>query len=157
MEQFETTKPAQTAFLSARIPTPLKNRFKSLAARKGQNVQELLNEVISDYVAQEDRQPVTAGEVIKGLRSIKPELKEAGLSHLSLFGSVARGEATLSSDIDLAYQLEKDRSLSMFDLAKIEDLISGALKTPASIDLASRANLHDHVLQTAEDDEIQIF
>jgi len=35
------------------------------------------------------------------LRSHAPELQAAGLAHLRLFGSVARGEATPQSDIDL--------------------------------------------------------
>jgi predicted nucleotidyltransferase len=35
------------------------------------------------------------------LRSHAPELQAAGIAHLRLFGSVARGEATPQSDIDL--------------------------------------------------------
>jgi len=35
------------------------------------------------------------------LREYEPELKAAGILRLSLFGSVARGDASSESDIDL--------------------------------------------------------
>ena len=41
------------------------------------------------------------GLVIETLRMHEPELKAAGIVHLRLFGSIARGEASARSDIDL--------------------------------------------------------
>jgi predicted nucleotidyltransferase len=41
------------------------------------------------------------GSVIETLRLHEPELRAAGIVHLRLFGSVARGEASPESDVDL--------------------------------------------------------
>lgn len=52
---------------------------------------------------------------LAGLRQVSAELTEAaarrGASNLRVFGSVARGEATPSSDLDLLVDLEPGRSL----------------------------------------------
>ena len=39
------------------------------------------------------------------LRALQPQLHAAGVAHVSVFGSVARGEDTASSDVDLALDL----------------------------------------------------
>ena len=43
--------------------------------------------------------------VLKTLRALEPELRAAGVRHISVFGSVARGEDTATSDVDLALDL----------------------------------------------------
>jgi predicted nucleotidyltransferase len=40
-------------------------------------------------------------EIIRYLQEIKPQLQEAGIDRIGLFGSVAKGEADLLSDIDI--------------------------------------------------------
>jgi predicted nucleotidyltransferase len=44
-------------------------------------------------------------EVLRTLRALEPELQAEGVRHVSVFGSVARGEDTPASDIDLAVEL----------------------------------------------------
>ena len=46
-----------------------------------------------------------AEHVIATLRAHEAELHRAGIRHLSLFGSVARGDATVDSDVDLVVEL----------------------------------------------------
>lgn len=43
--------------------------------------------------------------VLRTLRTLEPELRAAGVRHVSLFGSVARGEDRAGSDVDLALDL----------------------------------------------------
>ncbi len=43
--------------------------------------------------------------VLRTLRALEPELRAAGVRHISVFGSVARGEDTATSDVDLALDL----------------------------------------------------
>lgn len=51
-----------------------------------------------------------AGEMIAALRAHEVELRAAGIRHLSLFGSVARGDAGAGSDVDLLPEpVEKSR------------------------------------------------
>lgn len=147
----------ETAYLSARVPAPLKNRFKSLAACRGLKVQELLNQLVADYVAQEDRQAPVATDILRRLRRQQTAMAEKGLEHLYLFGSVARGDARPDSDIDLAYELQPNAKLSLFELGRIESLIREALESDTKIDLVPRTSLRDHVTETASLDEILVF
>lgn len=62
----------------------------------------------------------TADGIIARLRAHAPELRAAGIRHLSLFGSVARGEAGPDSDIDLALELDRLASLDLFRLVALE-------------------------------------
>ncbi len=48
----------------------------------------------------EERDPVLCT-----LRALQPQLRAAGIAHISVFGSVARGEDTADSDVDLAVDL----------------------------------------------------
>ena len=45
--------------------------------------------------------------VIETLRRHEPELRAAGIVHLRLFGSVARGEESAQSDVDLMAELDR--------------------------------------------------
>jgi|SRR4051794_2947195 predicted nucleotidyltransferase len=49
---------------------------------------------------------MTKDDVISSIREHEDELRAAGVIALSLFGSVARDEATDKSDIDIAVSLE---------------------------------------------------
>ncbi len=48
--------------------------------------------------------------VLKILRDHEPELRRMGVVKLSLFGSVARGEAGPESDVDVAIMLDPERT-----------------------------------------------
>lgn len=43
--------------------------------------------------------------ILQRLRALESELQTSGVRHVSVFGSVARGEETANSDIDLALDL----------------------------------------------------
>ena len=93
-----------------------------------------------------------AGHVIATLRAHEAELPRAGIRHLSLFGSVARGDAGASSDVDLAAELDPDAHIGLFGLGALErrlaellgrqvDLLAEPVETPrlrANIDLDRR-------------------
>jgi len=61
-----------------------------------------------------------AAEIIASLRAHAAELRRAGIRHLSLFGSVARGEAGPDSDIDLLVELDPVAHVTLIGLAGIE-------------------------------------
>lgn len=63
---------------------------------------------------------IAADEVIACLRAHAAELRATGVRHLSLFGSVARGEAGPDSDIDLAVEVDRDKHITLIDLARLE-------------------------------------
>jgi predicted nucleotidyltransferase len=68
-----------------------------------------------------------AQSVIERLVSQKAALEALGLSHLSLFGSTARGQAAEGSDIDLAVTLDPDAEMDLFRFAAIGEHLARML------------------------------
>lgn len=62
----------------------------------------------------------TADDIIASLQAHAAELRDAGIRHLSLFGSVARGEAGPDSDIDLVVELDPEVHVTLLDLVGLE-------------------------------------
>ena len=89
------------------------------------------------------------------LRSHAPELQAAGLAHLRLFGSAARGEATPHSDIDLLADFAPDKRITLLTVSGIQ--IRLTLLLGAQVDLSSSAWLKDQVRQQALQEAIIAF
>lgn len=83
------------------------------------------------------------------------ELKNGGIASLSIFGSVARGQATERSDIDLLGDFDLNRHLTAFDKAGLEVRISEILYAP--VELCDRRFLKDDVRARAEREAVFVF
>ena len=94
-------------------------------------------------------------QVLAKLREHEPELKAAGIVRLSLFGSVARGEATAQSDIDLMGEFDRARHLTLFDMAGLEVRLGEILET--RVDLLDRHMLKEPVRLRAEREAVFAF
>ena len=97
----------------------------------------------------------TADEVIASLQAHAAELRDTGIRHLSLFGSVARGEAGPESDIDLAVELDRDRHITLIGLAGIE-LRLGAL-LGRKVDLLSEPIQKPRLRANVDRDRRRVF
>lgn len=62
----------------------------------------------------------TAARVIAALRAHEAELRAAGVLHLSLFGSVARGDDEPGSDVDLAAEFDPAARADLVRLVALE-------------------------------------
>ncbi len=89
------------------------------------------------------------------LRSHAPELQAAGLAHLRLFGSAARGEATPQSDIDLLADFVPGKRISLLTLSGIQIRLTELLGAP--VDLSSSDWMKDQVRQKALEEAIRAF
>jgi uncharacterized protein len=76
------------------------------------------------------------GSVIETLRLHEPELRAAGIVHLRLFGSVARGDASAESDVDLMADLDRSRRLSLVGMAHLENQLTDLLGVTVDLSLA---------------------
>ena len=76
---------------------------------------------------------ITAESVIATLRAHEAELRAAGIKRLSLFGSVARGEAGPDSDVDLAVELDPAAHVSLFDLVSLDRRVGELLGRRAEL------------------------
>src|SRR5277367_1126954 len=74
-----------------------------------------------------------AEAVIATLRAHEAELRRAGIRHLSLFGSVARGDAEAGSDVDLAVELDPAARMDLFRLTALERRIAEILGPRADL------------------------
>jgi len=71
-------------------------------------------------------------QVLRKLRALEPELRAAGVRHVSVFGSVARGEDTVASDVDLALDLAPDAVPTGFQFVAYVDRLKRRLAAALS-------------------------
>jgi predicted nucleotidyltransferase len=95
------------------------------------------------------------GSVIETLRRHETELRAAGIIHLRLFGSVARGEETAHSDIDLMADLDRSMRLSLVGMAHLENRLGDLLG--AKVDLCPAGAMKETVRVRAMREAIHAF
>ncbi len=93
--------------------------------------------------------------IIAALRAHDAELRGAGIRHLSLFGSVARGEAGDASDIDLAVELDPSARVGLFRLMGMQRRLSEILGR--SVDLVPEPAENPRLRQNIERDRLRAF
>ena len=93
--------------------------------------------------------------VITKLREHEPELKAAGIVHLRLHGSLARGTATASSDVDLIAEFDAKKHLSLLDMVGLENRLSDLLGVP--VDLSPEHTLKQPVAERAARESVRAF
>lgn len=74
-----------------------------------------------------------AEHVIAILRAHEAELRRAGVRRLSLFGSVARGDAETGSDVDLAAELDPEARIGLFALGALERRLTELVGHPVDL------------------------
>ena len=94
-------------------------------------------------------------DAIARLKPLEPRLRARGINALYLFGSTARGEAAVASDLDLLYEYDRSRPFSLFDQAGAMLLLADELGT--QVDLVSRAGLRPRLRQRIEQEMIRVF
>jgi predicted nucleotidyltransferase len=89
------------------------------------------------------------------LAATEPELRRRGVRHLAVFGSVARGEDRVDSDVDLAVEIEDGRAFSLIRMEEARLLLQDALGRP--VDLGEVNSLRPQVRAAFERDRVPIF
>ena len=93
--------------------------------------------------------------VISKLREHRDELTAAGIVHLRVFGSVARGESNDSSDVDLIAEFDKKKKLTLLDLVGLENRLSELLEV--KVDLTLAETMKQRVRTTADKEAVLAF
>lgn len=84
--------------------------------------------------------PADPHGVMETLRHHQADLRERfGVVSLSLFGSVARDEATRRSDIDLLVEFAPNRPRGLFEFVALKHMLEGLLGKP--VDLVTPARI----------------
>lgn len=94
--------------------------------------------------------------IIAKLREHEAELRAAGVEHLSLFGSYARGTAVRErSDVDLMAEFDAGREYSLLDRVRLENRLADMLGV--KVDLAPARNLKDGIRERAAREAVLAF
>ena len=96
-------------------------------------------------------------QVIAELRMHEQDLRQRGVLHAGLFGSVARDEATPASDIDIdiLIELAPDSRIDLFEYVAITQYLSDLF--PNRVDVANRRRLKPLVRPSVERDAVYAF
>jgi predicted nucleotidyltransferase len=93
--------------------------------------------------------------VLSILRDHEPELKANGIAHLRLFGSVARGDQTQSSDIDLLAEFNDDARMTLVKFARLQYDLSVLIGS--DVDLVSSQGLREYFRKQVSEEAILAF
>lgn len=95
-------------------------------------------------------------QIIAKLREHASELKTAGVEHLFLHGSYARGTAILgTSDVDVIAEFDPSRRLSLLDMVAIENRLTELLGS--RVDLSPLKTLKEPVRDKARREALLAF
>jgi len=92
-------------------------------------------------------------EVLSLVAAHRKELERLGVKTLNLFGSVARDEARLDSDVDFLVEFSIDAGL--FDLFRVQHYLEDLLG--CKIDLGTEDALREHLREPVMKDVMRVF
>ena len=98
---------------------------------------------------------MNSSEAIETLRRSQRALRERGVTHAALFGSLARGDNRSGSDIDIMIEIDPDVRMTVFDYVELKEYISDLFDEP--VDVVNRDALKPYVHPTATADAIYAF
>jgi hypothetical protein len=132
-----------------------RDRLKAAALARGESVQHLVGGLVDRFLAGPGQSGPSLSAIVTKLRAHEQGLRAEGIAGLSVFGSVARGDAALCSDIDLLAEFAPGANLSLVRLASLRAELSDLRGAPA--DLVERVALHVPVREAAARESIRIW
>lgn len=94
-------------------------------------------------------------EAVTKLKSFAEPVKAFGATSLYLFGSAARDEAQINSDIDLFIDYDPNKKFSLLDLVGIKLFLEDQLGV--EVDVTTRDSLHPMLRQDIEKSALRVF
>ncbi len=93
--------------------------------------------------------------VIERIKAEEEALRRLGIAHVSVFGSVARGDVRPDSDVDLAVEIESGRRFSLITLEGARRHLETLLKRP--VDLGTVRSLRERARPAFERERVDVF
>src|SRR5258708_37999490 len=115
----------------------------------------LLRQSVEEGARMAQNRVMDKSYVIETLRYHQPELKAAGIVHLRVFGSVARGNATPQSDIDLIADFDMAKRYTLLTMSRLENRLTDILG--AKVDLSPSDSLKETVRREAMREAVLAF
>ena len=98
---------------------------------------------------------MTREEVLARLAQGRPDLDRFHVTSLSIFGSMARDEASADSDVDVLVELDPDAVVGLFEFARLQRYLTQLLgrrvdlATPDALHKALRASILSEAIRAA--------
>ena len=72
-------------------------------------------------------------DAIVTLRRYEKALRARGIRHAAVFGSVARNENRLDSDVDIVIDIDPETRMTVFDYVGLKEYIAGLFNGPVDV------------------------
>lgn len=99
---------------------------------------------------------MTRDDALATLRAAREALHERHVMRAAVFGSVARGEATAESDLDILIEFAPEAPVSVWDFVGVKHAVAD-LFTGQQVDVVDRAGLNRHVRPYIEREAVYAF
>ena len=99
------------------------------------NASEVLREGLRLLIARDEagREPPLKSEIRAELAAMEETLRREGVTTLSLFGSLVRGEAQADSDIDVLIEVDPEADFGLLDQTGVKHLIEDRLNRKVDV------------------------
>ena len=96
---------------------------------------------------------ISSDEVFARLKEVAPSLRNRGVTHLSVFGSVARGDVAAAGDLDILIRLDKRyKNFDAFmDIKFLLEELFPARKVDLVLEDALKPTIRERILSEARD------
>jgi predicted nucleotidyltransferase len=119
--------------LSFRLEKQAASSMRAKAAADGKSVTTYLEGlVMNDLSQRSDSRPVLA-RVLHLLRQNRADLEKVGIRHAEIFGSVARGDDTPNSDVDILVDLDPKLVDDLFAYSRVQRTLETLVGRPVDI------------------------
>ena len=98
---------------------------------------------------------MTRQSAIESLQQNQDALRARGIRHAALFGSVARGEARSTSDVDVLIELDPALKLDVFAYAGLKRFVAELFNGP--VDVVNKAALKPYLRRPVAADAVYAF
>lgn len=137
--------------LSFRLENGAAASIRAKAASDGKTVTAYLEELVMSDLSQKLNSRPALVQVLQLLRQNRVDLEKVGILHAEIFGSVARGEDTPDSDVDILVDLDPKLVDDLFAYSKVQRTLHDLLGRPVDIARKGRARNPEMDAEIARD------
>lgn len=94
-------------------------------------------------------------DIVRVLKEHEADFRARGVTRMAVFGSVARGDATEDSDVDLVIDYDSDSRFSLLTLADVQ--MNAASWLGRKVDVVTRPALKARLAAFVERDGVDVF